>query len=113
MRHDVWNAITTLACLIAAGTCFAAVALHAMEVSAGYDLGDEEAAHTSLARDVRAAEQRVTGLRSPAVVFARAAEMGLNVGYSDRPLVVRPEDVRYLRKAGDGDPEALVLLEER
>ena len=112
MRHDVWRALTTLACVIAAGTCFAAVALHAMEVAAGYELGEQEARERDLAREVRAAEQRVAGLETPAAVLARGVEMGLVTTYSERPLVVHAADVREMLEL-TSDVEAFALAEAR
>lgn len=112
MRHDVWRALTTLACVIAAGTCFAAVALHAMEIAAGYELGEQEARQRVLAREVRAAEQRIAALESPAAVLARGAEMGLVTVYSDRPLVIRAEDVRILLDLSAG-PETYAFVGDR
>ena len=38
MSQDAWRALLTFAVLAAAGSCFAAVSLHALEVRAGYDL---------------------------------------------------------------------------
>lgn len=112
MRHDIWRAVTTLTCLIAASTCFAAVALHAMEVAAGYELGEQEARQRRLAREVRAAEQRVSALESPAAVMARGAEMGLVATYVGEPLVIHAADVqKFLDLAVE--PEAFALLEER
>jgi len=113
MRHHAWGAATTLACVLAACTCFAAVGLHALEIAAGYDLGREQARHATLARDLRAAEQRVAGLRSPSAVLARGREMGLVTEFTEFPLVVYVDDVIYMLSEDDSRFETYARMEVR
>ncbi len=113
MRSDTWGAMTTLACVVALCTCFAAVALHALETAAGYELGRQESAARELCREVRAAEQSVAGLRAPTAVLARGRAMGLVTEFSALPLTIAEADVRFMLRSYAADRELTAQLGDR
>ena len=113
MSANAWTAVTALSALAATGSALLAVSLNAADVEAGYRLAELRREAVLLRREARAAEQRVSALRSPDALLDRARAMGLSTEYPERALELRPADIRYHLREAERAVEAIARAGRR